>query len=863
VSNGKLLIIDDLADVHELVKVWLASEPIEFFSSYDGDQALDLAPMLRPDLILLDVDLPGMNGFEVCRRLKLHPATADVPIIFLTGAAATEDKLRGLELGASDYLIKPFDPAELRARVRTSIQSKRLMDLLAQKAQSLQESEARFRVLAENSSDVIFRHTPDGVCLYVSPACAAILGYTPRQLQSKSLFDYIHAEDINAVRACYSTPRAPGVTGAVEFRFQRSEGQYVWLESTCRTLLDPRSGDVIEIHASSRDIGARKQMELREQVRADVLEMITAGRPLNEILHRLIEAVETQEPNAVAASVMLRAGVVYHCAPHLPAPLAASIERQMYQLLNRFSELADASDERILWCDLLNDPAWQELAPKVAEQDLKSCWAALIRSGHREPRGAFVLYRRDEARPNESAAAMLQLASDLSSVALEHRDLTDQLTFQAHHDALTRLPNRILFADRLEQALTHSARTGQATAILLVDVDRFKYINDTFGHQAGDELLCQIAHRLRTRLRASDALARMGGDEFAAILTEISNPADAQAVADVLVREFQAPIALRGRDVFISISVGAAVYPGDGRDASNLLMNADLALYRAKDAGRNTAKTFAPEMSEGVIARLEMEHDLRRAIENDGFFLHFQPKVNCAGLLMGVEALLRWQHPALGLIPPAKFIPIAEDTGLILPIGAWVLQEAARQQRVWVNAGLPLTGIAVNVSAIQFGQPDFIQTIRGALDAAGNPEPWLEIELTESLLMENMRSAADKLSLLKSMNVQVSIDDFGTGYSSLAYLQRLTLDTLKIDNSFIHNIDTNDGNGQAIISAIVTLARSLNLKTVAEGVERPAQREFLQRIGCDMLQGNLICPAVTAEQVEPWLRRRSALPNAA
>ncbi len=343
---------------------------------------------------------------------------------------------------------------------------------------------------------------------------------------------------------------------------------------------------------------------------------------------------------------------------------------------------------------------------------------------------------------------------------------------------------------------------------------------------------------------ACDLLARMGGDEFAAILTDLARPEDAHAVALALMEEFKQPIDFQGRKQFVTVSIGSAVYPRDASDSTSLLKNADLALYRAKDDGRNAARPYTADMGEGTVERMELEGALREAVNNQELKLHFQPKVDRGGRIMGLEVLLRWQHPTLGMVPPAKFIPLAEDTGLIIPIGTWVLQEAARQTRAWLASGLPLIPLSVNVSTVQFAQPDFICTIANALETSGVAERWLEIELTETLLMRNIRDAGDKLAQLREMKVAIAVDDFGTGYSSLAYLQRLSLETLKIADSFVSTIEAgrNGGSGRAIIGAIVALAQSLGLKVVAEGVETDAQRVFLSKIGCDLLQGYLFSP---------------------
>jgi diguanylate cyclase (GGDEF)-like protein/PAS domain S-box-containing protein len=855
-TNQKLLIVDDSEDIQELVRVWLAREALDFFSCADGRDAQAAAAELRPDLILLDVDLPGADGFEVCKRLKSDPATADIPIVFLTGASSTEEKLRGLEMGATDYITKPFDPAELRARVRSSLNTRNLIDLLAQK-------EERFRVLAENSSDVISRQTLDGTFLYVSPASMAILGYAPEEIVGLKLGGFVHPDDKQAVETCYAAARSVGETGQVEFRFRRADGKYIWLESTCRRALHSAGGNVGEVYASARDVTLRKQMEHREQVRAETLEMIAQGRPMDDILNRLVDAAHSQEPHAAAAAVALIGDQRRHLAPRLPKALAEAIETKLPEIIARFVALCANQADRAIVCDLCDDPAWADLLPQLNEQGIRSCWAMLIRSRGREPSGAFCIYLRDNQRPGASAVEMLKLASELTGVAREHRQLTEQLTFQAHHDALTGLPNRVLFNDRLQQALAAAARTSQPLAVLLIDVDRFKLVNDTYGHPNGDELLCQIAARLGRRLRTSDTLARMGGDEFAAILCNLANAADAERVAKDLVDAFQRPIDLLGRELVVTVTIGAAIFPRHGTDAASLLRNADLALYRAKEAGGNIALVFLPEMGEGIVARLELESALRHAVERNELCLQYQPKVDRRGKIRSVEALIRWNHPTLGLVSPGAFIPLAEDTGLILPVGAWVLQEAARQFRQWRREGCAPESIAVNVSTLQFAQPDFISTVESALKTCGCTDPWLEIELTESLLMRNMRDAIDKLAVLHRRGVRVAIDDFGTGYSSLAYLQRLSLETLKINQVFFDMVKPRhpETNGKSIIGAIVALAKSLDLQVVAEGVETEFHRKFLIDAGVDLMQGFLFGAALSAEEIEALLRR-GAIPTA-
>lgn len=854
----KLLIIDDSPDIHELVTIWLADQSLEFFSSSTGIQGVEEAARILPDLILLDVDLPDLDGFEVCRRLKADDRIGTIPVVFLTGASSSEEKLRGLELGAIDYIVKPFDPAELRARVRAALHTKRLMDLLAQKAAVLQESEERFRILAENSSDVISRHTPQGAFLYASPACKAILGYAPEQIAGRSLLDFAHPEEASTIAAVWPFNEPSEETKTLSYRFRRGDGQYVWLESTCRKTVDPATGAVREINAATRDVTLRKQMEYREQLRVEVLEKIAEGDCLSDLFHQLLVATEQQEPEAVAA-IMLSDGQTCYGERQFSVPIDPQIERRARELMLAFSSRAALGSERVVVCDLQTDPMWAEIRPVLGNAGIVSCWFTPILTGHRESCGALAIYQRDDRSPGSSTIEFMKLASELIGMAIEHRQLTDQLTFQALHDILTGLPNRAMFSDRLEQALAHASRNHRPGAVVVVDVDRFKHVNDTYGHHAGDEMLCQVAHRLSMRLRKSDTLARMGGDEFAIILAELARPDDAEYVSKMLLQAFATPMSLCGREVFVSVSIGSAVFPQDGSDSSTLLQNADLALYSAKDSGRNTLRPFTPDMRDGAAERLELESALRLAVTNQELRLFYQPKVNSVGHIVGLEALLRWQHPRLGMILPARFIPLAEDSGLILPIGEWVLQEAARQTREWIAQGITSLPIAVNVSTLQFSQPDFIDTVWRVVQSGGLPEKWLEIELTESLLMRNMHDAAERLTELKKLGVGVAIDDFGTGYSSLAYLQRLPIETLKIDQSFIAAIDSpqESSNGRTIIKSIISMAKSLGLRVIAEGVETRHQQEVLTELGCDLMQGYLFGPPVSAAAIKPCLPVRA------
>jgi len=437
----------------------------------------------------------------------------------------------------------------------------------------------------------------------------------------------------------------------------------------------------------------------------------------------------------------------------------------------------------------------------------------------------------------------------LSEEIDEHRRTEQRLEYLAHHDPLTGLPNRVLLHDRIEQAMAQARRDGGKFAVVLMDLDQFKNVNDSLGHGAGDALLLAVAQRLRASLRETDTICRLGGDEFLLLFHDLREREAVLPILASLQAQLSTPVAVEGNEMRVSASFGVTFYPDDGRDLETLQRQADTAMYRAKDSGRNTFQFFDPSMHAQGMERMQLQHGLAKALEQGEFELHYQTQVELAtGRRVGAEALLRWRRADGKLMPPAEFIPVAEQTGLIVPIGAWVLHEACRQAALWQNERQGRPRIAVNLSALQFRQGDIEATVQSALQASGLPPSQLELELTESILIGDPASVLATVTRLKAMGVKLAIDDFGTGYSSLAYLSRFPIDKLKIDRSFLHQLD-DASQGAVIVEAIIGLARSLGLRTIAEGVETEAVAARLLQLGCQEAQGYYFARPVPASEL--------------
>lgn len=689
-EQALVLVVDDDPVQRLLTSTTLSDGGFTTLEAEDGEQALHLFQREQPDLVLLDVVMPGLDGFAVCEALRRHPGGRDLPVLMVTSLDDLESIERAYQAGATDFITKPIQWLVLHQRVRYILRA-------AQVLRELRDSEERFRTLVRSAGSVILVLDHQGRVLEFNPA-------------AEKLYPFRRSEPVGA-----------------DFMG--------WL---------PRTDDWAELEES---LGGESTVQA-----------------------------------------------------------------------------LDGGEHTLLW----------NVSRFTSAEGVTAGWVVVGQD--------ITLRRRADER----------------------------IRFLAYYDHLTCLPNRALLQERLREAIESAKVRSQSLAILFLDLDQFKRINDSLGHRAGDLLLQQMAVRLQDCLRSADyvcaaptdlltpqdLLARLGGDEFVILLAEATNADAASTVAQRILNVISRPFLIEGKEVFTTCSIGVAIYPRDGADMDALLKNADAALYHAKNEGRNNCQFYSHWMHVAAVQNIEMETLLRRALDCQELTLHYQPQVDIDnGRIVGVEALLRWRSPVLGEVAPADFIPLAEETGLIVPIGEWVLRSACNQARIWRELGLPPLRMAVNLSPRQFVDTDLAALIARILRETGLRSELLELEITESLLMRD--GVADILHALKRLGVRLAIDDFGTGYSNLGYLRRFPIDCIKIDKSFVQDI-TGKNDNETIAAAVIAMARSLRLEVIAEGVETEAQLAFLRAMRCDGMQGFLFSRPYPAERLTHLLRHYHA-----
>ncbi len=670
-------------------------------------------------------------------------------------------------------------------------------------------------------------------------------------------------EDFVDARMMFRTALHTGSTYRQERQLRRHNGQSFWARISGRAFepLAVEAGSVwlIEDITEQRMAAARIQQALDEQ-------------------HMIFD-------NAAVGIMFIRNRVLFRCNRKLAEITGYPIDNLMGQStrifyfnedeylahVQQFSDVifgggVYVGEIRVRHAD--GHPVWVRVTGRRADsnthEDADIVWIVEDITERRQAQAALVqAHEMLEQRVVERTAELAEANNQLQEEVFERMRAEQRIWHVAHHDALTGLPNRTLLHDRLDQVLTQAGRNGNRVAVMFVDLDRFKSINDTLGHDVGDELLKSVASRLQQVVRAVDTVSRLGGDEFVIVLPDVASIEDASTVAEKMVSVLSPAVTIHGHELRATPSIGISLYPDDGTDAYTLMKNADTAMYHAKSEGRNNFQFFAQRMNERATHFFNLEQRLRIALDERQFTLYYQPVIDHqTRATCGFEALVRWSDPELGMVSPAEFIPVAEEAGLIIPLGEWVLGEAMRQNREWQQAGLPFFPLAVNLSPRQFRHRGLVESVRAALRDSGQPAHLLELEITESALMHDVEEANEKLRELVAMGVRIAIDDFGTGYSSLSHLRRFPVHKLKIDQSFVRDLCSSKDD-ESIVAAILGLANSLGLETVAEGVETVEQFELLVRHRCTRFQGFLFSPAVPGSAVPELLQRDFTAPSAA
>lgn len=638
-----------------------------------------------------------------------------------------------------------------------------------------------------------------------------------------------------------------------------ASGAGKWLSST-KVPLRNEQNEILGVVGIAHDITGRKKADLLRDGQAQILEMIATGVPLEEVLGRLVLLMESQLTGIFGSVLLLDKDgkhLRHGAAPSLAKGYIKAIDGVAIGPKVGSCGTAVFRREPVIVTDVALDPLWEEYRDLAMGYGYRSCWSTPIISHQGAVLGVFAMYSMTARSPAEAETRLIDFTTRIAGIAIERKVAEDQIHFMANHDVLTGLPNRALLGDRLSQAILHAQRYDRWVTVVFIDLDNFKLINDTLGHNAGDRLLQTLAERMVACVKSTDTVVRLGGDEFVLVLFD--QPKNVDLIAETLQEARTAiaePIQLGNRWVRTTASIGIANYPKDGTVPETLIANADAAMYRAKQVGRDNFQFYAPEFNTRAHERFLLQEELRNALARSEFVLLYQPQVDLrSGRVFAVEALIRWTHPTLGAMLPVSFIPTAEETGLIVPIGDWVLHEACRQNKAWRDAGLPPISVCVNVSARQFRERNLVERVVHALGESQMGGDSLELEVTESLIMQDIELTVSTMNELRALGVRISIDDFGTGYSSLSALKTFPVGRLKIDKSFIKDVARNPED-RAVASAIISLGQKLGMRVVAEGVETEEQVEFLRSNNCDEIQGHHFSRPVSPEEIVRLLRGR-------
>jgi len=750
-------------------------------------------------------------------------------------------------------------PAVSGSRVDTTVSA------LLKEIQTVEATNVFYRNVLDATGEGLYVLDAEGVTTFVNPAAESMLGWQRGELIGKPQHVTIHHSRVDGSH--YPQAECPIHLALLEGNAHHSDTEVFWRKDgtafpvayTATPIFQDKR--VLGATVIFRDISRRMRRDRWEKNKNAIFLAITGNSELDTTLELIANAFAELFPSC-AIAIATRTSGTLRLAAH--AGISGALRLALASVHTsdesyacgraaalRMEVLSTRARPAKNGSSLESDPPEhaqpgqvqpaqaQLTCHELEESNFASCLAVPLLSSACEILGVVSFFNADHHPSDRQVMASVNGVCDLARLAIEHQKLYAELVRQSQHDHLTGLPNRLLLEDRLERAIIQARRHGNQVAVCYIDLDHFKQINDTLGHGAGDLVLQHVTGLLQDSLREIDTVARQGGDEFILILPEIKSEAEADEICERIMARLREPVTIGKQVITLSASIGRCTFPASGKTTTALLQNADIALYAAKRSGRDQVRSFDPSLGERIQRRIEMQRELRNALEREQFHLVYQPLYTMDARLKGFEALLRWEHPSLGAIGPDEFIPLAEESGLIVPMGEWVLNEACRQARAWNETAPHAIKIYVNVSGVQLGQADFTDTVARALAGSGLPPNLLDLEITETCIIADTQAASVRLTELRRLGIQISIDDFGCGHSSFNYLQQLPIDSVKIDRSFIACLDGTEKKS-AIVRTIVALAAELGLDTVAEGVETGAQFEELQSTQCGSVQGFLL-----------------------
>lgn len=841
-----LLYVEDEADILEEIEFFLKKKVKTVYTALNGEEGLASFQKYRPDLVITDIQMPRLDGLGMIE--KIREVDGDVPIIITSAYNESDFLLRAINLGVDSYLLKPIRLSELMKKIDKLIEPIRLRKDLLQRNHDLYDLNVRLE------DEVVYR----------------TMGMEKERNLIKTIIDTIPAsifwKDKNFVYRGvnryffekFGFKDSSAIIGKTDNDlFQKDQAQ-MYSEND-KTIVDSKKqklGYEVAEHHKDGSISyflTSKVPLFNEEMKVDGI--VGISQDITEKKESELKLQESEASLAVAQKIANLGNWKWNIATNelswsdevfrIFGEVPQSFEPTYKKFLSYLPEWERHRVEQAVNDKLEDDENSYDIVHKVVRKD----------GAERYVREMGIVFRDAEGMPMQ----MIGIVLDVTQQVEDEQKLTEQknaLAHQAHHDALTGLPNRVLFNDRLEQAISKAKRNNEQVAVFFIDLDHFKQINDSMGHDVGDEVLKIFAKRLSESVREEDTLSRMGGDEFMVMMEALPRPQSASVVAQKIITAMMEPLLLAGQVLYLTSSMGISIYPQDGENTQMLIRNADTAMYKAKSEGRNTYHFYTMQMTELAFERVLMESNLRRAIEHEEFVVFYQPQIDAlTDTIIGMEALVRWQHPEMGMVSPAKFIPLAEETGLIVQIDQWMMKAAMKQMKHWYEEGLSPGCIALNLSITHLMHEGFIENLQQTLEESGCESKHIEMEVTEGQMMKNPQKSVSILRRIGALGISLAIDDFGTGYSSLSYLKRLPVNKLKIDQSFVRGLP-DDEEDVAITKAVIVLAKSMHLNVIAEGVETTRQRDFLLDNGCSNIQGYLYAEPLPAKEMTRMLEEK-------